>query len=190
MAFWKEEHELNVMPDKGMRVAIHLEESKKDKRITYLEKQVEHLNLLLNRKNRPVKKERTDLTREDLLQEVEKWKKRYRALHLQTIGIDQSITNVINEVATFYGLNPVFVDLVTRKREIVWARQICGYILTHNGVTQALVGKVFGGKDHSTINHGNLVVTDAIDTGEITKEELELIERLSIKTEKFIGAEI
>lgn len=182
MAFWKTEQELNLMPERSVRIAQHFEESKKDKRIHHLEKQVEHLNLLLNRKNHPVKKERTDLTREDLLQEVEKWKKRYRALHLKTIGIDQSITDVVNEVAKFYGLNPVFAEMVTRKQEIVRARQICGYILCRNGVTQDLVGKVFGGKDHSTINHGNNIVKDMIYTCEITDDELELIERLTIST--------
>lgn len=184
MAFWKTEQELNIMPERSVRIAQHFEESKKDKRIKYLEKQVEHLNLLLNRKNHPVKKERTDLTREDLLQEVEKWKKRYRALHLHTIGVDQSITDIVNEVAKFYGLNPVFAEMVTRKREIVKARHICGYILTQNGVTQELVGKVFGGKDHSTINHGNNIVRNMIDSGEITDDELLLIDRLRINVEK------
>ena len=62
---------------------------------------------------------------------------------------------ILNEVAAYYGLE--LADLVARnrKRTVSVPRQVAMYLLIHEiGLPPTQVGRLLGGRDHSTVIHG------------------------------------
>ena len=57
------------------------------------------------------------------------------------------------------------IDIETRKREIVQARQICMFFAkSMTKVSLASIGEEFGGKDHATVLHANRTVKNLKET--------------------------
>ena len=66
----------------------------------------------------------------------------------------------------------------SRKKEIVYARQLCWYIMrTKYDLTFKKIGDIFNGKDHSTVMHGYQVFEEDYKTSEDTKKNVENILR-------------
>lgn len=69
------------------------------------------------------------------------------------------IEDIKRHVATFYGLRPMDLDSQVRMRSIARPRQVAMYLarqLTLRSLPE--IGRLFGGRDHSTIAHGVEVI--------------------------------
>ena len=62
------------------------------------------------------------------------------------------------------------------KEQIVFARQVAMYLATRKGISDSEVGRYFG-KDHGTISHAAVVVSNRMDTDQKIKQIVEEIER-------------
>lgn len=83
---------------------------------------------------------------------------------------------IIREIHKYYQI-PI-EDLLGKKRtkEIVVPRQITMYLLRHEAnISYPEIGKVMGGKDHSTIMHGCKKVESDISTNQQLKDDLSAI---------------
>ncbi len=83
---------------------------------------------------------------------------------------------IIREIHKYYQI-PI-EDLLGKKRtkEIVTPRQITMYLLRHEAnISYPEIGKVMGGKDHSTIMHGCKKVESDISTNQQLKDDLSAI---------------
>ena len=66
----------------------------------------------------------------------------------------------------------------SRKKEVVYARQLCWYIMrTKYDLTFKKIGDIFNGKDHSTVMHGFQVFENDYNTNEETKRNVENVLR-------------
>jgi len=81
-------------------------------------------------------------------------------------------------VCKYYSMTIDELHSITRKREIVQARQICHYFakkLTKESL--ATIGSQIGGKGHSTCIHSAKVVNNLMETDKFFKQQIEEIER-------------
>lgn len=90
---------------------------------------------------------------------------------------DKSPEVIIKKICEFYGQEEKKVLSVKRKREFVWCRHVFFYfcnIYTH--MTKVQIGKFMGGRDHTTVIHGQQTVQDILDTDPAKVKELREIE--------------
>lgn len=91
--------------------------------------------------------------------------------------------DIINMVAERKGLCPKEMITKTRKREIVYARQLCAYLLTKFTILSlSVIGKRLGGRDHTTVIHCRQLIMDLIDSDPLVTHEVEELEMLVVKT--------
>lgn len=65
-----------------------------------------------------------------------------------------SVKNVVDKVASFYGIDEESVYEKTRRREVVRPRQIIMYILREDfNISYPTIGNKLGGRDHTTVIH-------------------------------------
>lgn len=65
-----------------------------------------------------------------------------------------------------------------RPQDLSDARQVTIYLLsTFTRLSYASIGGIFGGRDHSTVNHAREAVVDRMDVYENVKNEVELLKR-------------
>jgi chromosomal replication initiator protein len=65
-----------------------------------------------------------------------------------------SIKNIVNKVATFYGIDEESVYEKTRRREVVRPRQVIMYLLREDfNISYPTIGTKLGGRDHTTVIH-------------------------------------
>ncbi len=89
--------------------------------------------------------------------------------------------DVQREVAEFYKISQNDLVSAKRSRPIAHARQVaiylCDKILTTH-LTLSEIGKVFGGRDHSTIMYSISTIQTQIKENRELKEELEILEQI------------
>jgi chromosomal replication initiator protein len=106
---------------------------------------------------------------------------------LQVIAKPEVVSNIeLNHikicVCNFYNLKPEQLDIVTRKREIVQARQIAMHFgHKYTRFSNSHIAKNIGGKDHATVNHARKTVANLIETDRKFRGEIEQIEKMIIK---------
>ena len=67
----------------------------------------------------------------------------------------QEIKKVLDVVSTYFRISQDALLSNSRKREIVYARQLCFYVLRNKyNLTFSKIGSIFNGKDHTTVMHG------------------------------------
>lgn len=90
---------------------------------------------------------------------------------------------VIKKVVCKYLDIPIeYIDLKTRKREIVKARQLCHYFANkYKKGSLATIGYAFGKKDHATVLHSCSTVNNLMDTDKKYSWEVKRIDELIIK---------
>ena len=92
-----------------------------------------------------------------------------------------TVDDVKREVAAFFGLK--LADLVSKRRtqDLVYPRQIAMYLSRQlTGSSLPVIGKMFGGRDHSTVIHACEKVKRKIAGEEIFRKQVdELTVRLS-----------
>lgn len=96
-----------------------------------------------------------------------------------------SIDDIQAEIARFYDVSKADLLSPVRTTELVRPRQVAYYLcrqLTPRSLPD--IGRRFGGRDHSTVHHGNqkiadLIARDAILSTEIEKIKAALVMRLA-----------
>lgn len=83
---------------------------------------------------------------------------------------------VIKNIASFYDMTEKQILEKTRRKEIVYARQIAMYILREDfNNSLPFIGQKFGDKDHTTVLHACNKITEQLKQNEKTKEEIKYI---------------
>lgn len=83
-----------------------------------------------------------------------------------------SVKNVVDKVASFYGIDEESIYEKTRRREVVRPRQVIMYILREDfNISYPTIGTKLGGRDHTTVIHSceKIKREVAVDT-ELAKE--------------------
>ena len=85
---------------------------------------------------------------------------------------------IIQLVAEFYDMKEKDIVALSRKKEIVRARQIAMYLLREElKSSYPLIGKLFGGKDHTTAIYACEKIAKELQESEIFLDELNLIKQ-------------
>jgi chromosomal replication initiator protein len=88
-----------------------------------------------------------------------------------------TIKKIQEVVCRYYNLNEELIQSVSRKREIVQARQITMFLakkLTKS--SYAHIGKVIGNKDHATVHHSCKTIMEQLEISKSFRAEMEVIE--------------
>src|SRR5680860_563238 len=92
-----------------------------------------------------------------------------------------SAKDIIDTVAKFYGISSKEIIGNSRKKEIVWPRQIAIYLIREElNTSYPTIGNELGGRDHTTAMHAyNKIYHEVKDNGnEKIKQELESVKQL------------
>ncbi len=65
----------------------------------------------------------------------------------------------------------------SRVAKVVYKRHVLMYVLVRNGVSTPKVGKILGGRDHSTVIHANKMINNYMETDPTKKAEIIAIDR-------------
>jgi chromosomal replication initiator protein len=85
---------------------------------------------------------------------------------------------VIPVITSFYGVDLEELEHKTRKREIVMARQVAMFMIyKFCQLSSTDIGKLFGGRDHTTVFHSRKTVQDLMDTDQRYWLQIQEIER-------------
>ena len=91
---------------------------------------------------------------------------------------NEEIKRLISTTCSYFKLNETDLLSNSRKQELVYARQICWYLLkTKYELTFKKIGSLFGGKDHSTIMHGCNAIEESLKIDNKTKLNVDNILR-------------
>ncbi len=93
----------------------------------------------------------------------------------------KSITckNIIEAVSTFFDINMKDIIGKSRKKELVYPRQITMYIMRKElNTSYPTIGGELGGRDHTTAMHAYNKMIKEIDSNEKTKQDVESIKQL------------
>ncbi len=89
-----------------------------------------------------------------------------------------SFKKIIQTVAEFYDLKEKELIMATRKKEVVYPRQIAMYLLRNElKSSYPFIGAKFNGKDHTTAIYACEKITKELETNEKLKEEIYLIKQ-------------
>ncbi|MBR6556330.1 MAG: chromosomal replication initiator protein DnaA [Clostridia bacterium] len=87
-------------------------------------------------------------------------------------GIKPTANLIIEEVSSFYGIDPDMLRSASRKKEALIPRQVAMYIMQHMaGMSTPAIGREFG-KDHSTVLHAISRIEECIRNGKEQKNEV------------------
>jgi chromosomal replication initiator protein len=91
---------------------------------------------------------------------------------------------IMTTVADYYGINPKVLADKQRDKKTALARQVTMYLLReHNHCSLAEIGKMLGGRDHTTVLHGCEKITSEIEVNPQLQNSIEEI-RQSLKPQK------
>ncbi len=85
---------------------------------------------------------------------------------------------IIETTAKFYNLN--YKDLVgkSRKKELVWPRQIAIYLIREElNTSYPAIGQELGGRDHTTAMHSYNKISEELKNNEKIKQEISSIKQ-------------
>jgi chromosomal replication initiator protein len=87
-----------------------------------------------------------------------------------------AIKDVVQIIATHYGIEEETIYEKTRRREIVRARQVAMYLLREDfNISYPLIGSKMGGRDHTTVIHSHLKIKEDLKTDPSLLQEIEKI---------------
>ncbi|MFT6829709.1 MAG: chromosomal replication initiator protein [Candidatus Paceibacteria bacterium] len=90
-----------------------------------------------------------------------------------------AISEIVKIVAGFYTLDPELVYEKTRKKEIVYVRQIVMYILReYFNISYPAIGKEIGGRDHTTVIHSYEKVIANLKEDPNLQQEIEQLQAI------------
>lgn len=95
-----------------------------------------------------------------------------------SVAPNEEIKKMLNVVCAYFKIDQDDLLSNSRKKEVVYARQICWYLMrTKYDLTYQKIGDIFNGKDHSTIMHGCEIIEVGAKSDEDTKKNVENILR-------------
>ena len=98
----------------------------------------------------------------------------------QTVRLDRrqlTIPKIQEVVCNYFNLDEALIQTLSRKREIVQARQITMYLSKkYTNLSFSHIGKVVGNKDHATVCHSVNAVKDQIEISKPFRTTMEEIE--------------
>ncbi len=84
-----------------------------------------------------------------------------------------TVTEVLEGVCRYYGIDPALMRGKQRDREIAWPRQVAMYIMREETDASWLqIGSELGGRDHTTIMHGWEKVRNEIANNDTIRREI------------------
>jgi len=117
--------------------------------------------------NREVVNELTGIYSDVLLVEINKLRSSIKR-ELYGDGNNNSIVELMNEIADIYNITVDQLELKTRKRQYLEPRQLFHWAMVNkvvkNSITLEQIGQLTGGHDHATVIHSNRQVKDRITT--------------------------
>ena len=88
-----------------------------------------------------------------------------------------TIDDILDSVCSHYNVTPSAVSSKSRKRDLVTARQVSMYLAQkYTRMTAGRIGKLIGGRDHSTVIHSTTQVEQRLQTDAAFKAEMLSIE--------------
>ncbi len=88
-----------------------------------------------------------------------------------------SINDIINKVASYYGVEPSSINTRSRKREVVQVRQVAMYLAKkYLDMSTSKIGLHVGNRDHATVLHACKTITNLAETDKQFRIELNEIE--------------
>ena len=89
-----------------------------------------------------------------------------------------TVDDIVGEVCQYYHVSASDVQSRSRKRALVEARQVCMYLTQkHTKMPAARIGKLVGGRDHSTVLHSVGLIEKKMKESHTFLSEIEHIER-------------
>ncbi len=89
-----------------------------------------------------------------------------------------TIDDILEKVCQHYGVTQQNVFSKSRKREFVQARQVSMYLAQkHTKMPSARIGKLIGGRDHSTVIHSCTAIEQRLKTDKAFIDEINSIEQ-------------
>lgn len=86
----------------------------------------------------------------------------------------RDMENIIAIVLNKKNLTEESLITKSRRRELVYARQLCMYLVhKYSRVTLRTIGERLGGRDHTTVIHSKQTVMDLMYTDPVIKQEVE-----------------
>jgi len=80
---------------------------------------------------------------------------------------------VVNAVVSHFGLSPSELESSKRDKRTTRARHICMYLLREDtGMALATIGRLLGGRDHSTVVSGHQRIVDRINTEDDLRRDI------------------
>jgi chromosomal replication initiator protein len=85
-----------------------------------------------------------------------------------------NVSRIIEVVTRHTGIHHDIMKKKTRKREVVYARQLCIWLIAHYRLlTLEATGKLFGGRDHTTCIHSKQKINDLMFSDPVVKEDVQ-----------------
>ena len=85
---------------------------------------------------------------------------------------------IIQVVADHFGLTPLDIASQKRSKNIAYPRQICMYLCQDiMGIPLQEIGRLLGGRDHTTIIHGRDKIAADLKTNESTANTIEILKK-------------
>ena len=85
---------------------------------------------------------------------------------------------IIQVVADHFGLTPLDIASQKRSKNIAYPRQICMYLCQEiTGTPLQEIGRLLGGRDHTTIIHGRDKIASDLKTNETTANTIEILKK-------------
>ena len=109
--------------------------------------------------------------------DIKKTKKIFKDLFKSSVNV-VTPKKVMKAISQFYDIKEKELSEPSRKKEIVRPRQIAMHIL-RNDLNHSLpfIGRMFGGRDHTTVMYSCDKIEKELETNENLKEEIELIKQ-------------
>ena len=86
---------------------------------------------------------------------------------------------IIELFAVHFDLKPEYITGKSRKKQFTEPRQLLMYLLRHEmGISFTEIGKLLGGRDHTTIMHGVEKITSLLPKKEHIREDLSQVRHL------------
>lgn len=96
----------------------------------------------------------------------------------------QKPEHILKTVCEYYNQEIPDVVGVSRKRQYVWCRHVFFYFCSlYTSMTKMHIGLFIGGRDHTTVIHGEQTVRDILETDGAKLKELKEIEYLILNTD-------
>jgi chromosomal replication initiator protein len=93
----------------------------------------------------------------------------------KTLGIGE----IVKIIANFYNVDEATIYEKTRRKEIVYARQVIMYILREDfNISYPLIGQKLGGKDHTTVMHSYEKIKQDLQINGTLRDEIEQLKYL------------